>query len=107
MIKRSIPGFKDENGAYLPIKVMAPSPIPVKEELPDTDLSLDDIGKRIMLSLDRATKTLLANISTGDVSRETIGALKDAHSMFKDLKKEEKDILDNMSEDDLKKALSK
>jgi len=110
MTKRSIPGYKNEDGQYVPI------PLPISavgrvgrtvEESPNPDVSLDEIGKRIIIAMDRATRQLLTSISSGDVSREVIGALKDCQSMYKDLRKDEKEILEGMSDEDIEKALSK
>lgn len=75
--------------------------------MPDIDVSLDDIGKRIIVAMDRATKTLLANITAGSVDRDTIGALKDCSVIYKDLRKDEKDLLDSLSDDELERMIKK
>lgn len=90
---KKIPGYgKDENGIY--------NPKPVS----DPDLSLDDIGKRVILAVDTATKILLTSIIAGNVDRETIGALKDCQAMLKDLKKDEKDFLASLGDEQLNAA---
>lgn len=103
MNKRSIPGIKDESGAYV---VPEPKVMPKAQE-PTIDVSIDDIGKRIVIALDRATKTLLSNITSGSVDRDTIGALKDCASVLKDLKKEEKDYLSELSDEQLAELIKK
>lgn len=105
-MKRFIPGgVKDENGIYLPLP-KPPTVVPTSST-PDPDVSLDDIGKRIIVAMDRATKVLLSKISADDVSRETIGALKDCQIMYKDLRKDEKDLLESLSDEDLEKLIKK
>ncbi len=105
MTKRSIPGYKNEDGQYVSIP-LPQAPMQVAES-PNPDVSLDEIGKRIIIAMDRATRQLLTSISNGDVSREVIGALKDCQSMYKDLRKDEKEILESMSDEDIAKALSR
>lgn len=103
-IKRSIPGLKDENGIYVPM--VAPK-ADIMPSAPDPDVSLDDIGKRVIVALDRATKTLLQAITAGSVDRDTIGALKDCSMMLKDLKKDEKDYLESLTDEEIESRLSK
>lgn len=83
-----------------------PEPEPIKD-IPITDTSLDDIGKRIINALDLAVKQLSTLVSGKDVSREVIGALKDCQMMLKDLKKDEKDFLDKLTEEELEALLKK
>jgi len=104
IIDGKIVSVKDAQGAYLPI---SKEPEPVEVPVSVDDVALDDIGRRIVTALNRATKTLLANITAGSVDRDTIGALKDCSMMLKDLKKEESDYLSNASEEQLEKLLTK
>lgn len=106
-MKRSIPGFKNDNGSYIKVPTLQEIVKPVLSDSPSPDVSLDDIGKRIIVAMDRATKTLLESITAGDVSREIIGALKDCQTMYKDLRKDEKDLLASMSDEDIDKMLTK
>jgi len=96
-MKHSIPGFKDENGIYAPL----PKPRTEPDSAPNPDVSLDDIGRRVIIAMDRASKILLETISAGNVDRDTIGALKDVSMMLKDLKKEEKDYLESLTDEQL------
>jgi hypothetical protein len=104
--KRTIPGFKDENGAFVPIAKEPGVPKP-PASLPLDDVSLDEIAGRIITSLNRASRHLLENITAGSVDRETIGALKDIAAVLKDLRKEEKDILEQLTDEELDKMIRK
>lgn len=84
----------------------APKPI-LPSELPMPDVSLDEVAKRIVLGLERATKHLLDLISAGNVSREVIGALKDCETMHRELAKKEKDFLDSASDEELESLAKK
>jgi hypothetical protein len=95
-------GKKDENGIFLKPEVTVVPP-----QTPDPEVSLDDIGRRILLSMDRATKTLLSLISGGRVDIDTINALKSCASMYKDMRKDEKDLIDSLSDEELNKLSKK
>lgn len=99
-------GTKDENGVFVKSTPAISVPTTPKE-VPDPDISLDDIAKRIVTALDRATKELLTQITSGDVSREVIGALKDCEAMHRELAKKEKEFLDSASDEQLEKLLKK
>jgi len=109
-MKKIVGGVKDVNGIYIKLP-SAPSEVevspPTSPIVPDSDISLDDIARRIVKALDRATRNLLDAISTGDISRETIGALKDCEAMHRELSKKEKDFLDKASDEELEKLLKK
>lgn len=106
MTQRIVGGIKDENGIFIKTMPVIVAPAS-KEEIPNPDVNLDDIAKRIVLALDRATKELLTQISSGDVSREVIGALKDCETMHRELAKKEKDFLDSASDEQLESLLKK
>ena len=89
--KRSIPGYKNANGEFIP----APT------AKPNENISLDAIGKNIITALDMAVGTILGCIEGGRVDRETVGALKDCQAMLKDLKKDERDFLDSLTDEQL------
>jgi hypothetical protein len=98
-----IGGSKDANGIF--VKTPESPILEPTLKLPNPDVNLDDIAKRIVVALDRATKELLTQISSGDVSREVIGALKDCEAMHRELAKKEKDFLDGASDEQLKNLL--
>lgn len=102
-MKRTIPGYKDENGMFIkePAKPIPEAPVPVK----DPDVSLDDIARRIVLSLDWATRQLLEKVKSGEVGREVIGALKDCETMHRELAKKEKEFLENATDEQLERLL--
>lgn len=96
-MKRMVGGIKDENGVYTPMPRKAdPSPIPDPG-------SLDEVGEVIILALSRAVKKLAEKIVADDVSRETIGALKDCEAMHRELSKREREFLSSLSNDELEK----
>lgn len=104
-MKKSIPGYKDDNGIFS--KAPTPPVPPVSLiEVDESEVSLDDIARRIVSALNRATKHLLEQITAGDVSREVIGALKDCEAMHRELAKKEKEFLDNASDEQLQKMVS-
>lgn len=107
-MKKYIPGGKkDENGIYQKIEA-APQAIQETEgNGDDGNISIDDLLKKGLLAIKRAMKSVLAEVSAGSPSRETIQNLKDLMAMLKELKKEEKDILDNLSDEELEKLLTK
>jgi len=102
MKKLILTSKKDENGMYLKDSV---KPNTLEQDDSKDDISLDDIAKRIVLALDRATKQLLTSITAGDVSREVIGSLKDCETMHRELAKKEKEFLENASDEQLQKLL--
>lgn len=65
------------------------------------DVSIDDLLSIGLTTLSRLMQSLAVQVTDGTYDRETIMNLKDAMAMLKDLKKEEKDLLDNMSDDQL------
>jgi hypothetical protein len=97
--RKIIVSEKDANGIYTKQREVVEPPA-----LPEPELSLDDIAKRVIQALERATKHLLEAISKGDVDRDTIGALKDCASVLKDLRKDEKELLESLSDEDLEKV---
>lgn len=98
-------GVKDENGQYVKI-----APEPTLEPLAKLEsargLSIDQLLGKGLYTLDLLMKTLLEEVSTHTYDRETVMNLKDAMSMLHELKKKEKDLLDNMSEEELQDFLN-
>jgi hypothetical protein len=93
---KKIPGFKDENGIYTSEPRKAAEP-----DRPTPNLSLDEIGKLVITALDRAVQHLLKKVTAGEVDRDVVGALKDCSMMLKDLKKDERDFLDSLTDEQL------
>lgn len=91
-MKRLSVGQKDENGIYTP---------PPKKEVEPTDISIDDLMKVGLQCIRGAMKAVSADIGTGAPARESIMNLKDLLSMLRDLKKDEKDFLNNLTDEEL------
>lgn len=97
-MKKIVGGTKDINGIF--IKDLVPEPTPSPEF---QDTSIDDLLKAGLQAIRGAMKAVMSDVNTGLPSRETIQNLKDLMSMLKELKKEEKDLLDNMTDEQLEK----
>lgn len=96
MSKKIIGGLKDENGIYLP----------VQKEPEEKVTSIDDLLYVGLRSISKAMMAVQSEINMGGVpSRETVQTLKDLMSMLKDLKKDEKDVLENLTDDQLEQLL--
>jgi hypothetical protein len=91
---------KDEHGAYLP-----PSK-PVVPEPEVDDISIDNLMGKGLLALSRLMKSVLVDITAKTYDRDTVMNLKDAMAMLKDLKKEERELLENLSDEELEKKLN-
>lgn len=103
-MRKIVGGDKDENGIYTPAKVAPPTSVP---DTDNGDIAIDDLLKAGLQNIKGAMKAVSSDINTGMPSRETIQNLKDLMSMLKELKKDEKDLLDSMTDDQLKAALKK
>lgn len=99
-MKRSIPGLKDSSGAYI-TPPQEPKTEVTESSVPDPDVCLEDVGKRIIVAIDRATKMLLQAVTSGNIDRETIGALKDCFYVYKDMRRDEQEMLANLSDEQL------
>ncbi len=94
-MKKKIPvAYKDANGVYFNPKDGVP-----------TGLSIDELMRQGLEAIEQAMIYTKQAIKVGDFDRETIGNLKDLMTMLRDLKKEERDILDNLSTEDLEKLV--
>ncbi len=96
-MRKIIPGVKDANGAFLP---------PPKHVESSSPLSIDGILHDCLVNLRRivdkiSTETTLPGLP----AKDTVQMLKDCTSMLMALQKQEKDILDKMSVDDLKNLI--
>lgn len=98
-----IPGYKDENGIFIKEPRTA-QPVVDKHEEPG-DISIDAL-------MGRGLKCLYALIRHLEVdvlhpSRETVQNLKDVMAILKELKKDEKDFLESLSDEELLKLKEK
>ena len=69
-------------------------------------VSIDDLLFRGLYALDLMLKHLLHEVTTHAYTRDTILNLKDVMGMLQELKKKESELIDNMSEEDIKKLLN-
>lgn len=102
-MRKIVDGIKDENGMYLKLSSK------VKEaDAPDfIDFSIDDLIKRGIRSVYGILKAIEQDVGTGAPSRETVASLKDVMGILKDLKKDEKEYLEGLSDEDLQKLANK
>lgn len=104
-MKKSVPGYKNKDGSY----IQEPKPAPVAVEVtsapvPDPELSIDELLRRGLLTIDRVMKITLMNVSGSGPTRNDVANLKDCMSILQDLKKNEKEILDKMTDEELEAA---
>lgn len=84
-----VPGAKDASGAYT---VQA------------KDLSIDGLMKEGLAALHGVMTACRREAANGNPSRESVQNLKDAMTMLHQLKEQEKDLLESMSDEELAKA---
>lgn len=84
---------------------MMPSPTssPLEPVPEDTDLSIDSLLNKGLKAIYGILRACLAQSRTGDPSRESVQNLKDAMCMLHDLKKQEQDLLEDLSDESLEK----
>lgn len=105
--KRSIPGYKDENGCYVKEPSLTASP-PINDSalsfVPDPEASLDDLLKRQLTALDRVTRQLTLKSVTG-MSKDEIQSLATIIKLTMELKVKENELLDSLDDDALIKMV--
>lgn len=107
-MKKIVGGIKDENGIFVPQKpAQAPSePIFPKQDVV-MDLSIDNLLHNGLIAIAAIMRDIRAEITLKGPSRNTVANLKDVMTMLRELKKDEKEILDEISDEDLEKLLKK
>lgn len=90
-------------------EALKPSTIPAG---PDVDVSIDTLMQKTLIGIDRALTCTLReiNASAGTAltpSRECIMNLKDCLGMLVDLKEREKEMLDNLPDEELERLSKK
>lgn len=98
-MRKIIGGAKDEQGIFVKEQA-APTPAPES-----TDISIDDLMRAGLQAIKGTMKAIMSDVNTGMPSRETVMNLKDVMGMLKELKKEERELLDNMTDEQLEKML--
>lgn len=95
MTKKIIGGIKDDNGIFT---------LKTQDKEPDS-IAIDDLLYTGLRSIRKALIDINAEVNMGTPSRETIQNLKDLIGMLRDLKKDEKDVLDNLTDEQLEQLL--
>lgn len=76
------------------------------KEAPQPDVSIDTVLKDGLINIKRIMDAIGGITVKGSIpDRTVVQSLKDCIQMLSDLKKTEQDLLDDMSEDDIKKIL--
>lgn len=92
--------IKDESGMYVPSAVIPKKAEPAKEV---EDISIDSLMHRAFRTIHGVIRAIEVDVGTGHPARETIMNLKDVMAMLKELKKEEKEFIDSLSDEQLVK----
>src|SRR3954469_2964823 len=99
-----LPSQKDENGFYLKAPVTAKPEPTVKV----SDISIESLMQKGLLAIERTIAATLREITAGNPatpSREAIMNLKDCMAMLESLKKREEELLNNLTDEELKKLV--
>lgn len=87
-----VPGAKDDSGTFLPEKV---------------DLDIDSLLNEGLSSVWGILRVVRIAVKSGAPSRNDVMNLKDCMAMLHELKKQEIDLLDELTEDELEELLAK
>ncbi len=93
-MKRIVGGYKDENGIFI-------------KESETIDFSLDGFLEKYLLILHRETKNLLEESKIGKLDKDSSQCVRDNLKLIMELKKQEKAVLDNLTDEELKKLAKK
>lgn len=97
---------KDDNGAYLPSGLVPPTKAKRIREPSPSGINLSSLMDKHLLLLYRETKHLLTeSASGGKLSKDSSYAMRENLKLIMDLKKKEKELLDNLSNEDLAKLI--
>lgn len=99
-----LPGIKDTNGAFI-----KPPAGPKKSRDPKpSDISLDDLLQKHLLLLYRETRVLLEqSMESSGLNKDDSLKMRENARLIMELKKRQKELLDDMSDEDLEKAASR
>lgn len=90
-------GYKDEKGAFVPIGATSAQKEARKLR------SIDDLLTEGLANIAGIMDCISTDVDTGMPSRETTQNLKDVMFMLNDLKKKEKEFLENLSDEELER----
>lgn len=104
MTKRTVPGYKNADGVYekLPVEKTVSSTVEPSDIIP-ANLSIDDLMRQGLENIYGIIRAIKVDVGSGAPSRETVMNLKDVMTMLRDLKKEERDLLDDLTDEELEK----
>lgn len=95
-------GIKDENGHYVPSQPASK----VADPIP-SDINLSDLLNKHLLILYRETRSLLEETATGkSLSKDRAHSMRENIKLLMDLIKKEKQLLESLPEEELKKLLN-
>jgi len=94
---------KDENGIYKIVNAGQTILIDPTNQKIESDISIDNLLARGLDAINRAMKSLSRQITADTFDKDTIDMLKACMQMLHELKKKENEILEEMSDEDLKK----
>jgi hypothetical protein len=89
---------KNSDGQYEKVKTPEPEPLSLR-----TDVSIDSLLNKGLLAIERTMKNLATKSCGPGLEREDVMNLKDLMVMLSDLKEKEQDVLESMSDEELKK----
>jgi hypothetical protein len=76
------------------------------QDEPYTDVSIDTLLRRGLSTIDLIMKNCKSQVKSGEAApREAVQNLKDCMAMLKDLKQQESDVLDGMTDDQVEEYL--
>jgi len=98
---------KDERGAYVPSHLAPRKRRPKKPREPKaSEVNLKDLIDKNLLILYRETRKLMVlSASDGLLGKDSAHSVRENLKLMVDLKKKEKEVLDEMSDEDIKKLI--
>lgn len=108
--RKVVGGTKDAHGIYTPTPKAVEAPPTLATSHPSdpkvSDISLDDLIGKHLLIIYRDTRQLLIESVTGKLSKESSQCLRDNLKLLLELKDREKDIFEDIPEEELRKIIS-
>lgn len=104
MTRRIVESPKDAKGSYLPPEGAPRSETP-SDPLPK-DINLDDLISKHLLILYRETRSLMVESASGKLSKDSAISMRDNMRLLFELKKKERELLDNLTDEDIVKLLN-
>lgn len=105
MSKKSIPGYKDENGIFSKIP-QAPKQEADEPEISHEGISVDRISWCGLRNIKGIMDAITCEVGSKTFTRETVQNLKDVMALLRDLKKDERDYLASLKDEELESKLN-